>query len=448
MADRGQRLLLGAVLAGCILVDAVVAAQNLARFDHVEIGTLAYLCVLSVPLSAPLVRLPRGFLSLGAIATNSAALSLSPLLALVVGITEGLAHPLFHRRIMAVPIVQVTTLATAALVAAQARIAVAHVAPDWLAVSVSLVTINATNVALTAVVGAIIGGESLVSIVRRNLNRHWVGAFLYFGAAAVLISQLLNGATRGYVLASLVAVLALALSDSVAGRETRNRLEAELATADRYIAHSRIVEGTIHNIKNHLAAALGHLEELPVTRFQQDVGQHSAVARNAVADAVESLNQLQAGTTSEEGIQPALLDLSSLAEEACSLMQSRATPKRVQLRAVLQPALKVRADPLLLKQAIANLLLNAIEAVATDGEVSVVASRSGRWASVSVQDNGPGVPARFRPRLFEPHFTTKPNGHGLGLYTSYGIARRHGGDLRYEGDKQGATFSLRLPLAD
>lgn len=427
---------------------AVIAAQNFGRVGQVEIGTLAYLCVLSVPLSAPLVRLPRGFLSLGAIATNAAALSLTPRLALIVGLTEGLAHPLFHRRIMAVPIVQVTTLATAASVAAQARISVTHVAPDWLAVVISLVAINAANVALTAVIGAVIGGEALGSILRRNLNRHWVGAFVYFAVAAVLISQLLDGTARGYVLASLVAVLALALSDSVAGRETRNRLEAELATADRYIAYSRVVEGTIHNIKNHLAAALGHLEEIPATRLQQDVGQHSAVARNAVADAVETLNQLQAGTTSEEGIGLGLLDFSSLADEACSLMQSRAVPKRVQLRAVLEPALRVRADPLLLKQAIANLLLNAIEAVPTDGEVSVVASKSGQWACLIVRDNGPGVPARFRPRLFEPHFTTKPNGHGLGLYTSYGIARRHGGDLRYEGGKTGATFSLMLPLAD
>ncbi|TMF19473.1 MAG: HAMP domain-containing histidine kinase, partial [Chloroflexi bacterium] len=63
----------------------------------------------------------------------------------------------------------------------------------------------------------------------------------------------------------------------------------------------------------------------------------------------------------------------------------------------------------------------------------------------SVADNGQGVADENRHHLFEPHFTTKEHGTGLGLFMSYGIVREHQGQLLYEGNRRGAVFTVVLP---
>ncbi len=64
---------------------------------------------------------------------------------------------------------------------------------------------------------------------------------------------------------------------------------------------------------------------------------------------------------------------------------------------------------------------------------------------MSIADNGPGVSDDKRHRLFEPHFTTKEGGTGLGLFMSYGIVREHQGQLLFEGNRRGAVFTVVLP---
>ena len=63
----------------------------------------------------------------------------------------------------------------------------------------------------------------------------------------------------------------------------------------------------------------------------------------------------------------------------------------------------------------------------------------------SVSDNGPGVAEENRHHLFEPHFTTKETGTGLGLFMSYGVVREHQGQLLFEGNRRGAVFTVVLP---
>jgi signal transduction histidine kinase len=68
---------------------------------------------------------------------------------------------------------------------------------------------------------------------------------------------------------------------------------------------------------------------------------------------------------------------------------------------------------------------------------------------VTVADNGPGIPPEMLTRIFEPYFTTKPSGSGLGLAVARKILIDHGGDLRAESDKGGgAVFLLDLPIAN
>src|SRR5207245_1591409 len=110
----------------------------------------------------------------------------------------------------------------------------------------------------------------------------------------------------------------------------------------------------------------------------------------------------------------------------------------------------VRADPSLVHVVIANLVGNALEALAGAAvaapKVEVRVEAGGTLARVRVVDNGPGVPGAIRSRLFEPFVTGKPSGVGIGLALSRRIARAHGGDLVLEASGPGASFLFTLPM--
>jgi signal transduction histidine kinase len=99
-----------------------------------------------------------------------------------------------------------------------------------------------------------------------------------------------------------------------------------------------------------------------------------------------------------------------------------------------------------MREVITNLLNNAIDAVGHGGRVEATTGKRGNgWPYLSIADNGPGVSDDQRHHLFEPHFTTKEGGTGLGLFMSYGIVREHQGQLLFEGNRRGAVFTVVLP---
>ena len=109
----------------------------------------------------------------------------------------------------------------------------------------------------------------------------------------------------------------------------------------------------------------------------------------------------------------------------------------------------VQADPVLLRQVVDNLLKNALDAVAGDGEIQVAVEKTAGYAVLTVRDTGPGVPPEHRASLFEPLFSTKVKGTGLGLFLSRQIVERHGGTLDLiDGAGPGAAFQVRLPRLD
>ena len=107
---------------------------------------------------------------------------------------------------------------------------------------------------------------------------------------------------------------------------------------------------------------------------------------------------------------------------------------------------RVKADPLLIREVMTNLVNNAIDAAPRDGRVEIrTGVRNNGWPYVSVTDDGPGISEDNRHHLFEPHFTTKEGGTGLGLFMSYGVIREHQGEVIYEGSRKGAVFTVTLP---
>jgi signal transduction histidine kinase len=111
--------------------------------------------------------------------------------------------------------------------------------------------------------------------------------------------------------------------------------------------------------------------------------------------------------------------------------------------------IKIEADEQLLRQALFNLVLNAVQALAPGGEIQIVATRNGSEAALEVSDNGPGVPPERRAEIFKPYFTTNEKGTGLGLAVVQQIVLAHGWEIECRANEpRGARFRLtHLKLA-
>ncbi len=123
--------------------------------------------------------------------------------------------------------------------------------------------------------------------------------------------------------------------------------------------------------------------------------------------------------------------------------------KKISLQVKGDP-LSIEADEQLLRQALFNLLLNAIQAVDGSGEIQIVAEkRNGAEASLEVRDNGPGVPPDRRAEIFKPYFTTQKQGTGLGLAVVQQIVLAHGWEIEcLANEPHGAVFRItHLKLA-
>jgi signal transduction histidine kinase len=431
------------VAAAVILVDLITQAQNASHPDQVI--EVLYLVVAIVLLSSVDIRIERGHLNLSGLAIGAAAILLSPLGATIVGLASALAQR--HRgrwNILANAVISAAYGVFGAAVATELR------AQGTLSVQARVIVLVSLTVACWILVAgglSIRTGESIPSIVKHNFTPSFYLAFGYFALAALLVSNVLDGSPLGYFLATIVCVLALALTDTISGRRVRRVLESELSDADRHLFHSRAVEGVVHNLRNHIANAAGYLKEIDPRRLDPADRESIETATAAANDAVAVLRSLAQGATPRVAYALEPVDLNELITRALGMARPGARTKEVQLALRESPEdVKVRADPLLLREVITNLVNNAIDAVPANGHVELKSGRRGNgWPYFSVSDDGPGIADEQRHHLFEPHFTTKEGGTGLGLFMSYGIVREHQGGLIYEGNRRGAVFTVTLP---
>jgi len=440
LAAYGYLLLLALGVVGINLWDRSYDTSH--PDDIVEV---MYLLILSVALNRADVRLDRGHLTLGSVAMGATVILTNPLHATIISLAIAFGQlPRGIRAILVNAIFYAAMASLAATVASELRVA------DNLSLAprvVVLLTLGVTDLIIVAVGLSLLRAESVRYIARLNFTPPFFAAFAYMGLASLLISYVLDGSLLGYFLATIVCVLSLALTDTIAGRRVRMVLESELSDADRHLFHSRAVEGVVHNLRNHMANALGYLREIDTRRLDPIDRESFETATAAANDAVTVLRSLSQGATPRVTYAAEPVDLTELVTRALGMARPRARAKEVQLATRESPdVVTVRADPLLMREVITNLLNNAIDAVDKGGRVEATTGRRGTgWPYFSIADNGPGISDDQRHRLFEPHFTTKEGGTGLGLFMSYGIVREHQGELTYNGSSRGAVFTVILP---
>jgi signal transduction histidine kinase len=431
------------------LITTAVLAANIAAWPYDQrspdsIATVVFLGLGAAALNLASVRIERGRLTLTALLVGAAALVTNPLDATLIGLVSQVPQSRSTGwRIATNSILYATEACAGSLVAAALNNGeVLGLGPRVLA----LAALTVTNWLTVAVALAIRSGEPIPSIIHHNFTTSFYVAFAYFGLCALVLSYLLDGSPTGYLLASIVCVLALALTDTIAGRRVRRVLESELSDADRHLFHSRAVEGVVHNLRNHVATAVGYLKEIEPHRLDPVDRESLETATAAANDAVTVLRSLAQGATPRVSYALEPVDLNELVTRALGMARPRARTKEVQLAMRESPEdVRVRVDPLLMREVITNLMNNAVDAAPPGGHVNATTGRRSGRPYLSVADNGPGISDEHRHRLFEPHFTTKEGGTGLGLFMSYGIVREHQGQLLFEGTRRGAVFTVVLP---
>ena len=272
------------------------------------------------------------------------------------------------------------------------------------------------------------------------------------------LSHLARGLNRVLVLTRQVAEEREAHAKQEA--QQQSRIQADKAAALR-----KFVRGIAHDFNNSLAAITGW-QRLAMEDLDQSHPSHEAVqhAQKATRFATELMRQLQAYTRQTA---PKLqrLSLLDLLESGRSLLDpKRAAGCKIEVQCLTGDTW-VQADPTQLQQVLVNLLANASDAMNGVGTIRLEMTSmrfpaafvsgtagslpAGRYACLTVRDEGSGIAPEHLEQLFDPFFTTKPvgRGTGLGLPVARGIMASHGGALDVQSQLgQGAAFSLYLPL--
>jgi signal transduction histidine kinase len=140
--------------------------------------------------------------------------------------------------------------------------------------------------------------------------------------------------------------------------------------------------------------------------------------------------------------------LGAILDEVACFTRGEAARAEVDVAVLADAAACAVVDPKLVRQLLINLMRNALDATPPGGRVELRAGVGNGRAWLDVVDTGPGVPPDLRESIFDPFFSTKPHGTGLGLAVARRIARDHGGELALIPSKEGASFRLELPAGD
>lgn len=233
----------------------------------------------------------------------------------------------------------------------------------------------------------------------------------------------------------------------------RRTAEARLAESHRLASLGLLASGFSHEMNTPLGTVLACVEGIArEARTAADgldagyISEHATVAREQVLRCRGITQQFLRMSRGQPAV-ALVVDLRTVIAAAVRLVEPTAREHGAAIHVETPPGgpMQVRADDAELQHVLINLLLNAVQACSSAGEITVRAV-AGDPVTLTISDNGCGIAAEHQRRIFEPFFTLRPNGTGLGLFLSLTFVRRCGGDITATSlPGRGSTFTITLP---
>jgi signal transduction histidine kinase len=232
--------------------------------------------------------------------------------------------------------------------------------------------------------------------------------------------------------------------------ESRERISTQLQVSERLAQLGRITAGVAHEVKNPLNSMRLWLENLKVSLPAGDEMPQQAVGvLDSEIDRLDTVVKRFLDFTRPPEMHQEETNLKHLLKEVLALERPQMDKANVKVEASFAAdELHVLADRQLLKQALMNLFLNAVEAMPGGGRLTVSLKRRSEMADIEIQDTGGGIAPEHRERIFQLFFTTRPGGSGIGLASAFRTVQLHNGSIDFKSEVgRGTTFRIELPLA-
>jgi signal transduction histidine kinase len=230
--------------------------------------------------------------------------------------------------------------------------------------------------------------------------------------------------------------------------ESLERLSRQLQVSERMSALARVTAGVAHEVKNPLNSMRLWLENL-----KESLPDREALPRQAVAvldseiDRLDSVVKRFLDFMRPQELRVEETRLADLLHETAGIARPQMLRGSVKLEKQFADVPPVRIDRQLVKQALLNLVYNAIDAMPKGGCLTMSLDRRGEMAEIRISDTGKGISPEHRSRVFQLFFTTRPGGSGIGLASAYKTIQLHDGSIDFDSEVgRGTTFRIELPL--
>ena len=248
---------------------------------------------------------------------------------------------------------------------------------------------------------------------------------------------------------------ALAIENALVFEELRQN-EANMIQSEKLASLGQLASGMAHEIHNPLTIISGEAQ-LFLARFQGQNERVDAMLKSIVeecqraADITRRILRFAKPAPVVSRLSELVpVDLGSILEDSLTLARYQVKMERVECKLELPEGLpKVRGNQNQLQEVFLNLILNACQAMGEKGGTLTLsgASTNGRQVELAVSDTGPGIPSNKLKKIFDPFYTTKQAGTGLGLFVCQRIVQSHGGIIEVMSTEgRGTRFTIRLPL--
>jgi CheY-like chemotaxis protein len=236
----------------------------------------------------------------------------------------------------------------------------------------------------------------------------------------------------------------------------RKRAEDAIRQAEKLRALGEMAGGVAHDFNNILSVVLGRAQ-LALADVKDEKARRSIeIIEQTALDAAAMVRRLRevAVVKGERSFDE--IDLNKLMEDTIQMVESRRLELNetegvtIEIHSEWNEVTPASGDAAELREAVVNLLFNAMDAMPEGGSITMESSQEDSSVVLSISDTGMGIPEEIKGKLFDPFFSTKASkGSGLGLSVTMGIITKHGGSIDVESTQgEGTTFHIRLPMAN